>query len=427
MTTTAHFPLRILFLTAYFPPCERGWGYMRLCEQIADGLYERGHAVEILTSQYQDGDEIKPYRVHRKLTIDPDWTIKKPVTWQFYVGRRQRDAQAVSILTEIKTTFDPHIIFIWHGHGLSRALFWAAENMPGSTAVYYLANYLPEMPDEYLRYWQAPPTTPLSYLLKRPFAKHALHRLAAEGKPLPLTYQNSVTVSQYVRKRLVDAQLIPESAQAIPNGIDLAMFQGQVRKIDQKKQPIRCLTAGRLDPKKGFHTVIRAFAQLKMQGQLKHIECTIMGSGLETYEQQLRQQVTEAQLERVIHFRPPVSIDDWPSILGEYDIFILPSEWSEPLASIMLEAMANGMLMISTPTGGSSEVLHHEQTGLAFDPGDVEGLAQQLVRIQTDPQCIETLAKEGQQLIFKEYGIQTAVSRIESYLVERVSLNKVEA
>jgi len=30
--------VRILFITSYYPPSNRGWGYMQLCEEVADGL-----------------------------------------------------------------------------------------------------------------------------------------------------------------------------------------------------------------------------------------------------------------------------------------------------------------------------------------------------------------------------------------------------
>ena len=77
--------MKILFITAYFTPCRFGWGYMRLCEQVAGGLQARGHSAAVLTSSCVDGAEIKSYPVHRLLTIDPDWDRKASAFQQFFL------------------------------------------------------------------------------------------------------------------------------------------------------------------------------------------------------------------------------------------------------------------------------------------------------------------------------------------------------
>ncbi|MEM7330669.1 MAG: glycosyltransferase family 4 protein [Chloroflexota bacterium] len=416
--------MKVLFITAYYTPCHLGWGYMRLCEQVADGLYERGHQVAVLTSQYVDGDEVKPYPVHRDLIIDPDWNVSTSAMQQFFVGRRDRENQAVKRLQEINDPFQPDIIFIWHGHGLPRKVFQVAENW--GKAVYYFANYLPEMPDEYELYWRSFPNKGLNSFVKRMLAPIALRQLAQEGKPVPLQYTNVVTVSQYVRDRLVNDQLIPPTAVSIPNGIDVDMFWGDVRQVDLEKRPLRCLTAGRLDPTKGFHTVVEALALLQKEMPLDQLECTIMGGGMASYKEQLVQQVAAAGLQRVIKFRDPVSITEWANVLDEYDVFILPSEWSEPLASVMLEAMSKGMLMIGTPIGGSGEVLRHLETGLAFTPGDSQELAEQFKLILNDLNLVTTLAEKGQSFVRQAYNINHIVDRIEAYLQNRIGLRLME-
>ncbi len=416
--------MKVLFITAYYTPCNLGWGYMRLCEQVADGLHARGHQVAVLTSQYVDGDEVKPYPVHRDLVIDPDWNISTSAMQQFFVGRRDRENKAVARLHEINNTFKPDVIFIWHGHGLPRLVFQVAEQL--GKAVYYFANYLPEMPDEYDLYWRSFPNSGLNTLIKRLLAPIALRQLAQEGKPVPLTYSNVITVSQYVRDRLVNDQLIPSSATSIPNGIDVEMFRGDVRTVDLNKRPLRCLTAGRLDPTKGFHTVVEAFALLQKVTSLDSIECTIMGGGMASYKEQLVQQVADANLQETVKFREPVSITEWANVLDEYDVFILPSEWSEPLASVMLEAMAKGMLMIGTPIGGSGEVLDHLETGLAFQPGNAEELASHIKLILNDPNLITTLAENGQKFVRKEYNIIHIIDRIEAYLRNKIGMQMSE-
>lgn len=124
--------MKILFVTAYYPPCDYGWGYMRICEQVADGLHDRGHEVAVLTSTYRHGEEFKPYPVHRLLRIDPDWALDRNAMLQFFVGRRQREAEDTEYLVSLVAQFQPDIIFIWHGHGLARQVLKTAESFPTS-------------------------------------------------------------------------------------------------------------------------------------------------------------------------------------------------------------------------------------------------------------------------------------------------------
>ncbi len=78
--------------------------------------------------------------------------------------------------------------------------------------VYYLADYQPELADEYIAYWQAEPVRRSARLFKRPLAAVALAMLQREGKPIPLRYEHVICVSDYVRQRLV-AQSLSRRAQ----------------------------------------------------------------------------------------------------------------------------------------------------------------------------------------------------------------------
>ena len=87
--------MRILFLTAYYPPCEYGWGYMQLCARTANALHARGHSVQVLTSTYRHGDESSPFPVHRLLDLDPDWHSGESALGQFFFRRTSRGRAAV--------------------------------------------------------------------------------------------------------------------------------------------------------------------------------------------------------------------------------------------------------------------------------------------------------------------------------------------
>ena len=245
--------MRVLFITAYFPPCQYGWGYMRICEQVADGLAERGHEVSVLTSTYQDGPEVKPYPVYRHLTIEPDWLLSDSPAKQFFVGRKQREQTAVSHLHQTIANFKPDALFVWDAFGLSDVMLREAEES-GIPVAYYFANYLPEFPGGYVHYWSSANSHPLVKLAKLPISLLAKTMLAQEGKPIKLKYEHTISVSDYVRQRLLSQKLIGPDAIVAPNAVDLEMFSGEPRQ-PEPNEPLRCLVAGRVAPEKGIHAV----------------------------------------------------------------------------------------------------------------------------------------------------------------------------
>lgn len=412
--------MRILFITAYFPPCQYGWGYMRICEQVADGLAARGHDVGVLTSTYQDGPEMKPYPVFRQLTIEPDWLLSDSPAKQFFFGRREREQTAVSHLKQAVNQFQPDILFVWDAFGLSDVMLQQAEKLPIPTA-YYFANYLPEFPGGYVHYWSSANSSPLVKLAKLPMSLLARVMLAREGKPIKLKYEHTISVSDYVRQRLLSQKLIGADAIVAPNAVDLQMFSGEPRQ-PAADETLHCLVAGRVAPEKGIHTILHAFGKLQEEGKLANISLTVLGEGTADYKEHLKQLVVQYQLEDFINFATPVPIEAMPTVLADHDLLLLPSEWDEPLSCSMLEGMAAGLMVIGTTRGGSGEALFHQKTGLTFTAGDADELSEQLTAVLQDRDLLARLAQAGQAEVAQNFNMDVSVSRIETYfqgLVER--------
>lgn len=79
-----------------------------------------------------------------------------------------------------------------------------------------------------------------------------------------------------------------------------------------------------------------------------------------------------------------------------------------------------GLLIISTNTGGSRELLAHEGTGLVFEPGEPESLAAQLSYALNKPDLAARLAKAGRQTVIDNFDIRCTVEQIETYLLDLV-------
>ncbi len=414
--------MTILVITSYYPPSRLGWGYMQLCEEVIDRLSGRGHLVTVLTSTYQDGPEIaRKYAVRRVLEIDPDWNQKESAARQFFTKRRSRERRALTWFNEVTANLKPEIIFVWDAIGLPRALLLAAERYASAATAYYFANYLPELPDEYIAYWRREPAHFSGKLLKGSLGRLALELLKREGKPVALQYPHVICVSHYLRQRFVSQGLVPDSAVVIHNGIDFSAFELPGSDLPAfQPDPLKCLVAGRVVPDKGIHTVIEAFGILSQCVETSGLaSLTILGDGPADYMHHLRQRVAALRLGNVVDFMPPVQRDQMPEILSKYNVLIVSSEYGEPIARSMQEGMAMGLLVIGTITGGSGELLQHERNGLVFTARDAQSLATQLARAGTTPGLGARLAQQGQEDVRANFDIRLTVERIEKYLLER--------
>lgn len=411
--------MHILILTNFYPPCNKGLGYMQLCEEVANGLRVKGHHITVLTSKYIDGVEPNyTYSVYRLLDIDPDYYCGKSPAAHFFLGRYDREQQAIQKLLKIVNEIHPDIIFIFHAIGLPRILLKTAEHLPNVRVVYYLAGYLPELPDEYIQYWQNKPVKWQARLFKGFLRIIALYVLDKEGKPVKLNYDNVICVSEYVRNRLISEKLIPTKSVVIHNGIDLTQFSPKNHLENQNRSSkIKCLVAGNIIVEKGIHTVIDAFAMLEARQKLDHFSLTILGDGDKVYQNHLIAKRDFYDLKNAINFCNHVPREQMSRILKEYDILIMPSEYQEPLARMMQEAMSVGLLVIGTTTGGSGELLVGDQTGLEFEPGDSHSLMIQLLRAHEEPDVMMRIIKAGQKAVIERFNIKRTIDQIEDYLI----------
>jgi glycosyltransferase involved in cell wall biosynthesis len=135
---------------------------------------------------------------------------------------------------------------------------------------------------------------------------------------------------------------------------------------------------GRLSEDKGVTTLVKAFKQV-----LNHIphHLVLVGNGPDAYREQLEKMIRDIEITSRTHFMG-FTDDVWP-VYRAFDCKVLASENIngipfEGVPQALLEAMYCECPVIGSKTGGIPDIIRHGATGLLFDPGDADTLAQQI-------------------------------------------------
>ena len=405
--------MRILFLSNFFPPARPG-GYTQWCHEVAERLAERGHTIGVLTSRYEaekaPADEEEVYRL---LHLEGDLAYYQPV--QFFATWKKQHRENLRFLEQTVQQFAPDLIFVWGMWALSKSLPALAEKLLPGRVVYFVSDYWPSAVDMHTAYWQSPPQRRSMQVPKAILGRLAASIVAKEGEPA-LQFEHVICVSARVRDLLVEAGVPVQHARIIHGGTDMERFQ-EVRKRDYQKGHLKLIYAGQLVRHKGVHTAIEAMARLVNKRHVHQITLTLVGSGHPEYEALLHEMVEKERLYDFVKFHDPVSRDKMSQILQEFDVLIFPSIYEEPLARMTQEAMAAGLVVIGTTTGGTKEILSEGETGLTFAPGDADGLADQITRLIFDTELCCRLAESGRQTVLKNFTLEKMVNNIEAYLL----------
>ncbi len=147
---------------------------------------------------------------------------------------------------------------------------------------------------------------------------------------------------------------------------------------------------------------------------------TILGAGHPDYEAHLHQLVSQWHLEDQVSFHRPIPRSELPDFLSQFDVLVMPSVYKEPLARISQEAMAAGLVLVATPTGGTREILVHGQNGLTFEPENAHDLADRLMTLAADAGLRQRLAQSGWETVSERFTISRMVCDLETYLSQVV-------
>ena len=104
---------------------------------------------------------------------------------------------------------------------------------------------------------------------------------------------------------------------------------------------------------------------------------------------------------------------------------VVPSVWSDPCPTVVLEAMAAGRPVVAAASGGILDMVVDGDTGLLVPPGDASALAQAIASVLSDPQTARAFGIAGRDRA-REFTVSAVVERIERMYAGAVAETKAE-
>ena len=257
------------------------------------------------------------------------------------------------------------------------------------------------------RFWSGRPRTIRIRHISAPVGRNAstrwLYGRAAD---------HVVTTGERLREELMrDLDLPPAQVTSVPTGIDLSRYAPRDRRAARRQlglaeQGFFVGIVATLRSWKGHRYLLDAWAGLPADdGRL-----LVVGDG--PGRDNLRRQAAELGIaERVVMPGNQGDVAPW---LAALDVFALPSYANEGVPQAIMQAMAMGLPVVSTPVGSIPEIVAADQTGLLVPPRDSEALRAALARLAGDPALCRRLGDAAAARARERFADSLMLDRMEA-------------
>jgi len=409
--------MKILVISNLYPPHFMG-GYEIACKTVVDELKKRGHQVTVLTSTWQSEGGEKEDEVWRVLHYF------SRARWRFLVRIFFAERADYIKAKEVLEYCHHDCVFVWNFAGLSRAVLHLLQKH-FKTIVYNVFDYwmVGEFRNECLFHLfdnktgalpiggQRIPARPVKYLLRTLFSSFGIDGTTPDLISTGRFIFNSEAILNYC----IGKGFTPSHYKIIHGGIakkEFPIYDGE-----RKSVPHKLLYVGRVVPEKGVHTAIEALRRLLKNKTLSKLTLTIVGDGDSSYIKYLKKYINDNGLSSCVRLKGSIQRALIREEYLSHDILLFPSIWEEPFGLVILEAMACGLVVVTTGTGGSSEILQNEYNCLLFPPESSEECSRQIERVISDAELLHRLRDNGKEIVRKRFYLEDKMDEIEAYLL----------
>lgn len=190
----------------------------------------------------------------------------------------------------------------------------------------------------------------------------------------------------------------------IYDGVNEAKIQ--IKDYNYQNENIKILLVGLLHPNKGQKDAILAIERLVEKG-IKNISLLIVGDG--PFANDLKKLVINLKLDNYVNFLGYIS--NLNDIRANCDIALMCSK-NEAFGLVTIEAMLAKLPVIGACSGGTVELIEHEKSGLHYEVGNIQDLANKIEYLIKNPVKRLEFAENGYQRAVRFFTIRRNAKQI---------------
>lgn len=121
-----------------------------------------------------------------------------------------------------------------------------------------------------------------------------------------------------------------------------------------------------------------------------------------------------------IEFTGTISNEKVTEYLLKSEVAVFPSLW-ENFPTVILEAMQNNCALVASRAGGIPEIIEDNYNGILFDPYRYKAISNAIIKVVSNANLRETLAKNAKETILDKYGSDKMGELVESIYLETIN------
>jgi len=199
-------------------------------------------------------------------------------------------------------------------------------------------------------------------------------------------------------KKLAQKTNLKQEIKIITNGIDVNEFYAKTIRTDlaEREGAFKIICGSRVTHRKGIRFIVEAIDILRKKGVIVSLD--IIGEGNERIE--LEEKVGDLNLKDAVRFIGFVEHSKLPDIYVDANVYVSAS-LNEGMSNTLLEALAAGLPIIATNTGGTFETVQEGINGFVIEMESAQAITDKVELLFNDFEMEKRMSRESRNLAEK--------------------------